>query len=927
MHTSSLRGLVVAIALALAGCGAKAPEDRIKTARQALQQSDYKTAEIELKSALQELPAHGEARLLLAETLQALGRWADSEKELRKAQDRGANAEQVLPLLARALVKLGKYQQAADITAPASGMGSQALASLQAERASAYMAMEKAGDAAQTIQEGQAALDRSGGQAPISKDLQLAKAKLAVIKNQPAEGLAILDDTIQRYGKFIPAYYLKAQILLQQAKMPEAIKVYEQIIAIKGNEVIAHLAIADNKLRLNDITGADKALQAAEKLNTGMPFAKYMRAKVAVAKGDLKTARDALLQVLRGAPDHLPSIMLDAVVNYGLGNYEQSLKSASKVLGQAPGNYYATKLVAANELRRGNAQLVITSLVPLVQTQSDDAQVLTMLGEAHMQLKQHDKALAYLEKAAKLQPRNPSIKSYQAQAHLAEGRADLALAELDAAAAMTVQPSQADMGLVMLYMARKEFDKALKAIAGLEKKLPNDPITHYLRGLALEGKADRAGARKAFEQALSLKPGYYQAASQLARMDVADKRPDQARQRMQAVLKVDEKNVEAMMALSGLAASDNNEQEALRWMTKAASTDPKAVAPRASLVRYHLTQKSTGKALAIAREAVDANPDNAEALGLLAMTQMASGDQPSALSSYAKAVEKSPGSAITHYQFGVAQIAAGRREDGRRSLEKALSLDPGHGGALNALTMADMADKQLDKALSRTRAFQAKNPKSPLGFTREADLLMAQKRYQDSARLYEKAFQIGDGLTDLAKLQGALIRSDKLDQANRKMAEVLGRYPKGLNVLTYAGDYYLRTGQYRESVRTYEAALKIKPDDPAILNNLALLYQGLEDKRALQTAEQAYKLGPEHPGILDTLGWILVEQGQIPRGLDLLRQARAKAPDAPTVRYHLAVALVKAGNKAEAKRELESLLKTGQKFKDLDNARSLLASL
>ena len=110
------------------------------------------------------------------------------------------------------------------------------------------------------------------------------------------------------------------------------------------------------------------------------------------------------------------------------------------------------------------------------------------------------------------------------------------------------------------------------------------------------------------------------------------------------------------------------------------------------------------------------------------------------------------------------------------------------------------------------------------------------------------------------------------------------------------------------------------------LNNLAWTYQQLKDPRALATAERAMKLAPESPAVLDTLGWILVEQGNAARALPLLQQATSRAPSAGEIRYHLALALWKAGDKAKAKAELEKSL-AGPAFAASDEARALLAKM
>jgi Flp pilus assembly protein TadD len=70
-----------------------------------------------------------------------------------------------------------------------------------------------------------------------------------------------------------------------------------------------------------------------------------------------------------------------------------------------------------------------------------------------------------------------------------------------------------------------------------------------------------------------------------------------------------------------------------------------------------------------------------------------------------------------------------------------------------------------------------------------------------------------------------------------------------------------------------------------------------------------------------------VEQGQLPRAVELLRSAAAKNPKVGSVRYHYGVALARSGNKKDAKSEIEAAIATGQKFPGLEEAKTLLKSL
>jgi len=95
----------------------------------------------------------------------------------------------------------------------------------------------------------------------------------------------------------------------------------------------------------------------------------------------------------------------------------------------------------------------------------------------------------------------------------------------------------------------------------------------------------------------------------------------------------------------------------------------------------------------------------------------------------------------------------------------------------------------------------------------------------------------------------------------------------------------------------------------------------------LKAAYPSLPEAPEQPLVNDTLGWLLVQNGQVQRGLTVLQQAAQKAPEVPDIRYHLAVAYAKAGRSAEARAELTKLLGEGKSFDGIDAARALLDKL
>lgn len=920
LRAQSLPALMAALlVLTLSGCG-KSPEQHLQEGRAYMEKADYKAAILELKSTLQEQPKNREARLLLGKAHLATSAYAEAEKELGKARELGASEDQTLPGLAKALLKQGKAKNVIELTVPVDGLGPQSLTTLQIIRAEAFLGQGNRPDAEQAMQ---AASKADAG----NPELLLLKARLALSDKKLPEATQLVDAALQRDANFADALYLKAALLQQDGKSDEATKIYQQIITNDAKQFRAHLAIASLQLKKGEIDAADKSIQAAEKVAGQVPMVKYARGTLELQRGKLDKASSALLDVLRIMPDHLPTNLAYAIASYGLGNYEQSMKNAGKVLAATPDNLIAANILAGSQLKIGDVKGALKTLDPLLAKYTDDAKLLALAGEAYIQAKDYNKAMGYLDKAAELEPENVTIKTRQAAGHLATGDSNEALADLEKAASLSNKPGQADLALVMLHLKGKEYDKALQAIANLEKKLPNNPVTHNLRAAALFEKQDKVGARKSLEQALAIQPSFFPAAINLARLDIQDKKPDAARKRFENILAMDKNNVKAMLALADLAAAEKKEVGYVAWLEKAAKADPKSMEPRVRLVRHYLDKKENQKALANAKAALSANPESLQVLNLLGATQLATGDTSASINTYTRMTEMAKQSPDAFLLLALAQSADKQLGTARGNLKKALQLKPAFFKAQDALLRLELADKKPAAALQIALEIQVQQPKSPFGFDREADIHLSEKRYPQAIKAYEQALVKGAGSTGLIKLHRTLTLSNAVKTADERLSVWIMNNPEDLSVRSYAAEYYMASNRDRDAIAQYEVILKRVPQSVLALNNLANLYQRTKDSRALNAAEQAYKLAPDNPGVQDTLGWILIEQGQISRATELLGIAAAKAPKIGSIRYHHGVALNRTGKKAEARKELDAAVSSGQKFPELEDAKALLKSL
>src|SRR6185295_1369351 len=140
----------------------------------------------------------------------------------------------------------------------------------------------------------------------------------------------------------------------------------------------------------------------------------------------------------------------------------------------------------------------------------------------------------------------------------------------------------------MSLLQRTQYDQALKAVQVLEKKQPDNPLTYNLMAAVYIGKKDIAGARKALERAIELQPTYVPAALNLAQLDLQDKNPQAARQRLEALVVKGSDNVQALLALANLAPRlGATPKEQIDWLERALKANPAAAEPQLMLVRAY----------------------------------------------------------------------------------------------------------------------------------------------------------------------------------------------------------------------------------------------------------------------------------------------------------------------------------------------------
>jgi Flp pilus assembly protein TadD len=151
-----------------------------------------------------------------------------------------------------------------------------------------------------------------------------------------------------------------------------------------------------------------------------------------------------------------------------------------------------------------------------------------------------------------------------------------------------------------------------------------------------------------------------------------------------------------------------------------------------------------------------------------------------------------------------------------------------------------------------------------------ADLLRADERYDDSAKVL-------DGLIAAGAPDWRLLYMRAVDNQE--------------------------TGRWDAAEADLQRALKIRPDDPELLNFLGYTWidRGEKLTQALAMVRKAVDLDPHSGAMIDSLGWGYYRLGDYQSAVDNLETAVTLEPADPDVNNHLGDAYWRVGRKLEAR--------------------------
>ena len=463
------------------------------------------------------------------------------------------------------------------------------------------------------------------------------------------------------------------------------------------------------------------------------------------------------------------------------------------------------------------------------------------------------------------------------------------------------------------YFAIRDYPEAIRYYEEGSRTDSKDKIVHQKRivnALIIEGKKDEAST--IVEQILKEQPKDEEALRVRATLWLDGGKPENveaAAREFQGLLRAHADDP-TLWYKAGLTNRLRGDAAAARLQfLEAIKRRPDFVPPRYELAEISLAQQKPSETVHFAAEILSFQPNDPRGRVLHATGLMETGNLGLARAELTKLIKESPKYTDAQVQLGLIALREKRYQEASDIFGKLRSGEDARGAVGLAATYS--SEKDLNKALQVLSDTLKKTPDSSLVHGQLANIAAVNGQYDLAVAEFKKVLSY-DPKSVQQRLRLGEVYELKGDYKSaiatyREAKELSPKDPVSALSLAAA---LAKAGRVAEARAQYQDVLSSHPDNPTALNNLAYLLSetGGDLDDALRLARRAIDTTPGQPGFIDTIGCIYLKKGMRDSAIQTFGNLVRKYPKYATFRYHLAMALLENGDKARARKELETAL-------------------
>jgi tetratricopeptide (TPR) repeat protein len=868
----ALISCVLLAGFSLVGCGDKKGVDKEGAARHVTSASTYfaqgqfHAAMLEARNAVQKDPENPAGFLMLGKIYNTLGSFDAAQKTLEPVQKKmpGVSLD-----LAESYINNNKYRSVINLLSnytPESTQPELAIRKLT-YLAQSYIRLGEKQAYENTLAELKKLPNSESDVLLIEseyllsqglKEAAAAKLDLLAARNDlPSKTYLLLGNFALQNNERAKAedYFTKALGLLPNT---DVMTLERRVVLTQLTEVLILQGRTSEAYRyqkiLSDANPEGKAAQ--EKYNDALEL--YRQGKFADAEKLLEEIRDQY-------PQDKNSAMLLGLVQFQRGQDEQAIQLFDKYIDSETASSTLIQTAALAKFRAKKVDEAVAMLKDAVEAQPNNADILATYGLALLDISPtSDEGQKAIEKSLAINPEKHRLRLALAKRHYAMKNDEQGLAQLRTAYRAAPMDFVVQEAYFKALMQGGKNDELKSEIANFQKENPGSGRGAFIDGWYKLVVKDYAGAQVAFEKALSIKD-----------------------------------NNERIMAFTGLAELyqiQNQPQKAINTWQTLLTEDPSQIPVYAKWYALARELKRTPEAITFLT-GLEAKSDKWQSSAALAQILQDQQRTPEAVKYVERALERSGKAenvkqlaANLYHANGLQLLAQNKPDEGKVSLLKALNFFPDNPQFLSSLIQLEISQKNIPEAQKLLDQFAQTPENEYIRLYLQGVIRFAEDKKDQGLELYRKSWATHPSELVGEALLGYYEKNQLKAEAENHLNDWSKKLPKSYRAALLQAVNAQNNKKPDESLKWYEKAIEIAPNSPIALNNLAWMYYERKDPRAIELAKKAAQLAPGSAEILDTYGWILVENGQIAEGIEVLERAASMATDNKEIAEHLKAA-------------------------------------
>jgi tetratricopeptide (TPR) repeat protein len=569
IHGSKTRRLCLAlmvVPLLLAACSAEQRKQRyIERGQEYLQAEQFEQAGIEFRNAAQIDPQDAQARFLVGQAAERLGKVRDAAGHYLAALDidtahPGARAAMArmyalggIPDKAMALVEPGLAQDPDD-------------AELLTVRAVVQL---QRGDTAAALRDA----ERAHGLAPENQNAVALLASLYAQGGQRDKAIAVVNEIIERHPLDVELNVVLADLYHAAGDARSAEAALRRAMQADPKALPGRLRLVRFLLLQKNADAAEALLREGVALTPEDPQVKLALVELLAGLRGAAAAEAEIQRMLVGKRDDDELRLVLAGFHERLEHLEQAAADYQAVIAHAgtrPAGLTARNRLAAMAMRRERLDEADRLVREVLAENPGDADALTLRGNLALARGQVDAAITDLRAVLRDQPKAAAVARALARAHDRKGEGSLAEETLRAAlqanpgdaglrldlASLLAQSGRAalarpllvalarekpgDLGVLRALFAVQQAEKdhagAVATAQEIQRLAPRSSLGAYLAGQAASAQGDTAAALESYERALQLQPTATEPLAEIVKVLLQRRQIDAAAQRVQQAL-------------------------------------------------------------------------------------------------------------------------------------------------------------------------------------------------------------------------------------------------------------------------------------------------------------------------------------------------------------------------------------------------------